>query len=140
MPVLENVLEPPSTEHIHRSFESLYETQFLTAPSDEGDITPLGHFVSSLGCDLLIGRLVGLSAMYGLLPEGVALATVLSSPRAPFRVATPLVHTNPDEYNGIVVDSMLARSRFDKGMHCEPLMMVSTSLWLCACTLASVLG
>ena len=73
-------MEPPSTDHIQRSFESLHESQFLSLASDEGEITSLGQFVSQLGCDLLIGRLVGLGVMYGVLPEAAILAAVLSAP------------------------------------------------------------
>ena len=36
----------------------------------------------------------------------IAIAAVLNCQRSPFRIASPLVHDDPDEYNGIVADTM----------------------------------
>jgi ATP-dependent RNA helicase DHX57 len=91
IPILEQVLEPPPLQHIDRAFTSLHEEGLLSSPDDEGELTDLGSFVSKLGLDLRLGRLIGLGAMFGVLPEVVALASALSAPKSPFRVATELV-------------------------------------------------
>ena len=48
-PILLESLEPPDIRNIERSFESLHEANFLTQPTDDGEITSLGSLVVSLG-------------------------------------------------------------------------------------------
>ena len=91
VPVLEETLEPPPMGHIDRAFESLHESGFITSPDDDGTLTDLGSFVSQMGLDLRLGRLIGLGAMFGVLPEAIALAAAINAPRSPFRIATELV-------------------------------------------------
>lgn len=50
-PILLESLEPPDIVNIERSFQSLHEANFLTKPTDDGEITSLGSLVVSLGYD-----------------------------------------------------------------------------------------
>ena len=98
-PVLLDCLEPPDMSTINRSFESLYKANFITEPSDDGDITHLGNFVSSLGIDLMLGSLVGLGIQFGVAAEAVELAAVLSFPQSPWIMTNPINRTASD-FNG----------------------------------------
>ena len=71
VPILESVLTPPPLEHVGAAFGSLFADGLLSAAGDEGALTSLGGFVAKLGLDLRLGRLVGLGAMFGVLPEAV---------------------------------------------------------------------
>lgn len=57
---LMDCLEPPKLENVLRSFKSLHQSNFITAPEDTCDITSLGSFVLALGLDLHLGSIVGL--------------------------------------------------------------------------------
>lgn len=48
-PILLECLEPPDMKNIHRSFKSLFQSNFINDPSDDGEITPLGSLVVALG-------------------------------------------------------------------------------------------
>jgi hypothetical protein len=37
------------------------------------------------------------------------MAAALSMPKQPFRITSPLIHDDPDEFNSIVGDTMLAQ-------------------------------
>lgn len=124
-PVLRELLEPPDLSTIDRSFDSLHEAALYSLPSDDGALTSLGEFVSQLGLDLLVGRVVGLGSMFGCLPEVVALAATLSLPKSPFRLASQLVQRDPCEYSAIVCDVMRAKGFWDAGVGSEPLMLVN---------------
>lgn len=99
--VLLDTLEPPNTSTIDRSFQSLFQSHFITAPSDECEITTLGNFVSSLGIDLALGSLIGLGIQFGVGPEAVNMAGVLSFPKTPWIMSNPLIHEHND-YNGMM--------------------------------------
>ena len=74
--------------------------------------------------DLRLSRMLALAWHLGVLPEAIAVAAALSLPREPFRVASPLIHKDPDEYNAIVRETTAARNRFDGGTYSEPIMLV----------------
>jgi HrpA-like RNA helicase len=97
--VLQDCIEPPNTTTIQRSFQSLYESQFITAPSGDCDITQLGLFVSALGVDLALGSLVGLGIQFGVAAEVLQLAGILSFPQPPWIMSNPLVH-DAASFNG----------------------------------------
>lgn len=99
--VLLNTLEPPNTSTIDRSFQSLFRSHFISAPEDDCEITTLGHFVSSLGIDLALGSVIGLGIQFGVGPEAIELAGVLSFPKTPWIMTSPLIH-EPKEYNGML--------------------------------------
>jgi hypothetical protein len=50
-----------------------------------------------------------------MLVDGATLAAVLSQPRSPWRIASPLVHPDPAEYNEIASRSFVSRHRWDAG-------------------------
>jgi HrpA-like RNA helicase len=98
-PVLLDCLEPPDLSTIKRSFEHLHRNNFISKPSDEGQITRLGSFVSSLGIDLALGSLIGLGVQFGVGPEAIEMAAVMSFPQSPWIMTNPLFH-DPAEFNG----------------------------------------
>ena len=92
-------IEPPDTANVQRSFESLYNSNFISHPSSQGDITALGSLAVALGIDLALCSLVGLGIQFGLAAESVSLAAILSFPKSPWVVTNPLYH-DTDQYNG----------------------------------------
>jgi HrpA-like RNA helicase len=98
-PILLQCLEPPDISNIERSFESLYKSTFISSPDDSGEITTLGSLVVSLGIDLTLGSLVGLGIQFGVAPEAIELAAILSFPQSPWSIPNPL-YQEPEQYNG----------------------------------------
>jgi len=49
IPILEDLIEPPSTANIASSFTQLHKNGLLTNPGDESKLTKMGSFVCSLG-------------------------------------------------------------------------------------------
>lgn len=96
---LMSCIEPPSFETIENSLVSLHTAHFTTSPDDDCLITTLGSFVSALGIDLLLGSLIGLGIQFGVGPEAIQLAAILSVPKSPWLMSNPLVHS-VKEYNG----------------------------------------
>ena len=109
---------------MERAFHSLYDHGFITAPGDMGELTSMGDFVSQLGLDLQLGRLVGLGAQLDVLPEAIALAGSLSLPKMPWRITTPLIHDDPVEFNKIASTTLYARAHWDAGICSEPLALL----------------
>ena len=75
--------------------------------------------------DLKLARMVALSIMLDLVPEAVVLGAALTLPRTPFRIAYPLVQTDPDDYNEVVKQTMAGRHALDRGWYSEPLMLMN---------------
>lgn len=48
-PILLECIEPPNLQNIERSFESLFDSNFISLPTDDGEITSLGSLVVALG-------------------------------------------------------------------------------------------
>jgi hypothetical protein len=90
--ILLDCLEAPDISTIERSFQSLHASNFISQPNDEGEITALGELVVALGIDLKLGALVGLGIQFGLAAESIELAGVLSFPRSPWAMSSPLYH------------------------------------------------
>jgi hypothetical protein len=55
--------------------------------------------VSALGIDLTVGALIGLGIQFGVGPEAIELAAVLSFPKTPYLMSNPLIH-KPAQFNG----------------------------------------
>lgn len=100
-PMLLQCLEPPDLSTIHRSFQSLCRSKFITSPDDMGHITTLGKFVSSLGIDLTLGSLIGLGIQFGVGAEAIEMAAILSFPKTPWAMTSPLWH-DPPVFNGLL--------------------------------------
>jgi HrpA-like RNA helicase len=122
-PVLENTLEPPSLQTVDRSFNSLYDLGMLSDPSDGGTLTAVGRISSQLPVDLRFGRVIYLAQFLDILPHTLVCAAALTLPKSPFRIAHPLIHTDPNEYNDIVSKVFEARNGFDQGDYSEPVLL-----------------
>jgi len=131
IPLLRQTIDPPSMRRSNEAITSLHDKGLLDNNTDEDSRrTQLGVFVSRISLDLKIGLLIGRGAMLGCLPEAVALASVMSMPQSPFRVATPLIHKDPDEYHAILMGAIGTKSALDGGLLSEPLALVRLlSIW-----------
>ena len=96
----------------------------ITEAADRGDLTNLGRFAGSMPVDLNLTRLVAYGIALGIKEEAIVLAAALSLPRSPFRIANPLIHTNPDEYNYIVRITFMGNHTFDNGTYSQPIMLL----------------
>ena len=127
--VLASCLEPPNLRTIDRSFESLFQSNFITSPQDDDSchITQLGHFVSVLGVDLALGSLIGLGIQFGIGAEAIQLAGILSFPKSPWVQSNPLYH-DAREFNTMTSTTFTSRCYFDNNLFSEP-MAVMNLLW-----------
>lgn len=125
VPVLMDLVEPPDMTNVEKSFAYLYSSAMISAPDDDGVLTSVGRMAGALPVDLQLSRLVAYAVALGVGAEACVVAAALSLPKTLFRIASPFVHTDPDEYNEIVRKSFLAACAFDGGQLSEPLMMVS---------------
>ena len=119
-PILLDCLEPPHLSTIERSFQSLHESNFISSPTDEGVITSLGSLVVALGIDLTLGALVGLGIQFGVAAESIQLAAILSFPKTPWAVSSPMYH-DTHTFNEIVTKTFTSRCFFDAGLFSEPM-------------------
>jgi len=119
-PILLDCLEPPDISTIERSFQSLHASNFISSPTDEGVITSLGSLVVALGIDLTLGALVGIGIQFGVAPEAIELAAILSFPKTPWAVSSPMYH-DTDTFNEIVSKTFVSRCHFDAGLFSEPM-------------------
>ena len=117
IPILLQCLEPPDLSTIERSFNSLYKSSFISRADDNGEITTLGSFVSSLGIDLTLGYLIGLGVQFGVGPETIEIAAVMSFPHDPWNSSNPLFHEPPvfngTSFHGCLPSSLLLPSHHD---------------------------
>ncbi|KAL3795161.1 hypothetical protein HJC23_007389 [Cyclotella cryptica] len=119
-PILLECLEPPDLFNIEQSFRSLYESNFISDPTDKGEITKLGSLVVALGIDLTLGALVGLGIQFGVAAEAIQLAAILSCPKTPWAVSSPMYH-DADTLNEIVSSTFTSRCFFDAGLFSDPM-------------------
>lgn len=122
VPILEDLLEPPDTQNVQNSFEFLYATDMISQPNDSGELTSVGRLASQLPVDIQLGRLISFGVNLGVGSEAVIVASALSQPKSLFRVASPLIHTDPDEMNEIIRTTLLGSINLDAGMYSEPMM------------------
>jgi hypothetical protein len=73
--------------------------------------------------------MISLSVTLGVVPEAIVMAAAMTMARLPFRIASPLVHKDPDEYNEIVRASMAGKYHFDAGCYSDPIMMTNVYTW-----------
>lgn len=126
-PVFMDCLEPPSLDTIDRSFQSLYHWNFITEPDDKADITSLGSFVSALGVDLSLGSFIGLGIQLGVAAEAIEMAAMMSLPKTPFRITSPMWLT-PGAFNESASQTYSAKCNFDAGLYSEPMGLMN-ALW-----------
>jgi len=96
----------------------------ISDANDNGDLTNLGRFAGMMPVDLGLTRLVAHGIALGIKDEAIILAAALSLPRSPFRVANPLIHTDPDEYNRIVQMTVMGNQLFDNWIYSQPIMLL----------------
>lgn len=123
VPILEDTLEPPNMTHITNAFYDLHDKGMIFEPNDTGYLTATGRFAASLPVDLNLGRMIVFGIQLGILEEAVILASALTLPKSPYRVAMPLIHDNPDEYNDIVKTIMTSKFRVDQGSYSDPILL-----------------
>jgi HrpA-like RNA helicase len=129
VPLLAETLEPPDLSHVDRAFESLFKIGMISTPSDQGTLTQTGLFAAALPVDLRLSRMVALAVTLDCVPEALVLAAALTLARSPFRIASPLVHKDPDEYNHIARLSFCGQVNFDRGLYSTPLQLLSVYSW-----------
>lgn len=108
----------------HNSLKIYVIGHMTTQPDDSGKLTTIGRFAAQLPLDLSLARLVIMGITLGVAREAVVLAGALSQPKSVFRLASPLIHKDPNEYNEIVKSTFLSMVKIDNGMYSEPLMML----------------
>lgn len=126
-PIFLECLEPPPLGTISRSFENLHRWGFITEPSDDGDITSLGEFASSLGIDLSLGSFVGLGIQFGVAAEAIEMAAMMSLPKTPFQISSTLWLSVKD-FNATTSDTFVSKCKFDAGVYSEPMALMN-ALW-----------
>ena len=124
VPLLEDLLEPPETDNVGKSFDYLHRAGMITQADDDGRLTSIGRLAGSLPVDLKLGCLIAMGITLGVGTEAAILASALSQPKSPFRLASPMIHTNPDEYNDIILQTFVGASALDDGQYSEPIMML----------------
>jgi len=112
--------------NIDRSFDYLYATSMITAPGDHGQLTVIGKLAGALPFDLSLGRMVALGIILGSDVGSAAtiVACALSQPKSLFRIASPLIHRDPDELYEIVRQVFIGQEALDAGVLSEPIMML----------------
>mmetsp|Transcript_15561 Transcript_15561/g.23901 ORF Transcript_15561/g.23901 Transcript_15561/m.23901 type:complete len:1923 (-) Transcript_15561:159-5927(-) len=125
--ILRDCLEPPDLLNIERSFASLHQQNFLTEPDDEGVPTTLGSFVASMGIDLMLGSLIGLGIQFGVGPEAIEIAAILSFSQTPWIISNPLFHEAPT-FNDLASRTFISRNHFDACLYSDPLSIMNV-LW-----------
>ena len=99
---------------------------------DLAPLTTMGSLAAALPIDLSLTRLLAYGVIFCCAAEAIAIVASLSLPRLPFRLVTPLVHTQPTEYNKLVSLVYKGRLHFDRGTYSEPLGMVALACELSA--------
>ena len=122
--VLEDLIEPPDYSNIEASLKALHKFALLLEPEDDSELTSLGSFVSSCGLGIELGRFLGLSAQIGLLNEAIYVAAALNLPKEPWRIASPLIHKDPDVYNDIMTGVFAAKWKFSRD-ESEPIALMN---------------
>lgn len=125
IPVLEQLIEPPDTRNVENSFQYLYENGLISSHDDTGYLTPTGKLVGALPVGIALGRLIAYGVQLGVGEDAAKLAIALTQPKSPFRIASPIIHTDPTIYNDIVKTIFLKSHEFDNGLYSEPLMLLN---------------
>ena len=71
--------------------------------------------------------MVGLGIQFGVAAEAIELAAILSFPKTPWAISSPMYH-DADTFNEIVSKTFTSRCHFDAGIFSEP-MAIANLLW-----------
>jgi HrpA-like RNA helicase len=123
-PVLEDLLEAPDLINVENSFQYLYEEGMITEPDDSGELTTTGDLVAQLPVDCQLGKLISYGIRLGCAVECIVMAAALMQPKKLFRIASPLVHKDPDVLSEIVRNTTHGAFMLDGGVFSEPIMYV----------------
>lgn len=104
--ILNQCIESPDITNIQNSFSSLFERRFISQPNDEFQLTHIGTLVAELGIDLNLGAMISLGILFGLIPETIELAAVLSCPQTPWLIPNSLLQ-EVGVYNGMYCGSYI---------------------------------
>ena len=125
LPILEDIIESPLSvidpHTLDKSFEKLFFAGMISEASDYGELTSYGKFAGQLPIEMPMARLISYGIALGVGLECVIIAASLLC-KTPFRQASPLQHTNPDEFNAIVRSTFLGSLAMDQGVYSEPIM------------------
>eukprot|EP01036_Dinobryon_divergens_P034678 gene34678-44844_t len=124
VPVLMDLLEPPDMENVGKSFDYLFNADMLSRPDDSGELTSLGKFAGNLPIDLRHTRLLAYGIALGLKNEAVVMAAAFTLAKPPFIFGSPLIFTDPDQYNHVVMKAFLGNVRLDAGLYSQPIMLL----------------
>lgn len=93
--------EPPESVHVESALEQLVTMGMLERTADLGTspLTQVGRLAAALPVDPSLARLLAYGVVLDVAAEAIAIAAGLSMPRLPYRVISPLIHTEPDSYN-----------------------------------------
>ena len=121
--LLEETIEPPHMMSVDRALESLADQGLIKSCIPDADLTALGRFVGKLGVDLSIGRIVGLGVQLDVTAPAIMMAAGMSV-QQPWRIASPLILKDPDDYNALMTSTLLSKVKFDAGLYSQPISLV----------------
>eukprot|EP00981_Chlorochromonas_danica_P003150 scaffold630_cov188-Ochromonas_danica.AAC.7 len=127
-PLLESLIEPPAVEAVINSQQYLYSEEMISAPNDGGRLTSLGAFAGRMPLDLSGSKLVIYGILLGIGTEAIVIATALAQPKTVFRIAHPIIHSDPDEYNEIVRKTFFGALHYDQGLYSDAIRMLNIYL------------
>lgn len=110
--ILTQCIEPPDISNIQNSFSSLFERRFISRPDDNFELTPIGTLVASLGLDLNLGAIISMGILFGLIPETIEMAAILSCPQTPWLIPNSILQ-EVDVYNGMSFDCTVSLIKND---------------------------
>jgi hypothetical protein len=96
----------------------------IDTPTDNSKLTSHGEFAGKIPVDLSLSKLLIYGISLGVGAEAVVVANAMSQPKTIFRIASPLVHTDPSVFNEILRASFTGMLSLDGGLYSEPLMML----------------
>ena len=123
-PILQSLLEPPDVHNVHKSFEYLHSMNMITSPDDDCELTALGRFAGQMPVDLVLSKMVANGISMNVGAFAAILAMAVSQPKSMFRIASPMIHRDPDVFNEIFVSTLMGAESIDRGDYSEPIMYV----------------
>ena len=126
VPILKNLLQPPEMSNVNKSFDHLFDSSMITAPTDEGRVTSIGKIAAHLPVDFSLGYLISIGISLNMGAEAVVMASALSQPKSIFLLSSRM--SVPDEYNKGIKRTFVGSNFFDDGVYSEPIMMLRVFL------------
>lgn len=124
VPIMQDLLQPPDISNVKKSFDHLFDSSMISAPTDEGNLTSIGHMAGHLPIDLSLGYLIAIGISLNMAAHAIVMASALFQPKSLFCISSKMHHVDPDVYNNLMKNSLLGASFFDAGVYSEPIMML----------------